>query len=183
MEHDEIINAQRAAEFLDAHVETIRRMARKGIIPAFKIGKDWRFHKASLITWSKSNPELKKGITILVIEDDGGVRRLMRRLLESQGYRVLTASNGVEGMTYVQNDSVNMVLLDLEMPVMNGPEFIGELRKGGLNIPVIIVSGYPDSALMVEASRFSPLMLVPKPIDSEALLLAVKRTLRGSMEG
>lgn len=181
MEHDDIFSAQQAAEFLGAHVETIRRMARKGAIPAFKIGKDWRFRKALLISWSKTNPELKRGSNVLVIEDDVGVRALMQRLLESQGYRVLTAANGGEGLVHVRNDTVNLVLLDLEMPVMNGPEFIGELRKQGLDIPVVVVSGYPDSALMMEASRFGPLMLVPKPIDRKVLLSAVKITMKGSM--
>jgi len=48
----DVINAREAAVFLKAHVETIRRMARRGEIPAFKVGKDWRFHKNALQTWS-----------------------------------------------------------------------------------------------------------------------------------
>jgi excisionase family DNA binding protein len=47
-----VINAREAAVFLKAHVETIRRMARRGEIPAFKVGRDWRFHKNALQTWS-----------------------------------------------------------------------------------------------------------------------------------
>jgi excisionase family DNA binding protein len=48
----DVINAREAAVFLKAHVETIRRMARRGEIPAFKVGKDWRFHKNALQIWS-----------------------------------------------------------------------------------------------------------------------------------
>lgn len=53
MENDtEVLNAKEAAHFLKAHVETIRRLARRGDIPAFKVGKDWRFYKSELRLWS-----------------------------------------------------------------------------------------------------------------------------------
>ncbi|WP_319405331.1 response regulator [uncultured Desulfosarcina sp.] len=177
----DILNAQQAAEFLCAHVETIRRMARKGTIPAFKIGKDWRFSKSTLMTWSEINPGIKKQVNILVIDDDADVCKLMSRLLEPQGYRVITATTGEEGLLHVQNDSVNLALLDLEMPVMSGPEFIRELRKNHKDIPVIVVTGYPDGKMMMEASRFGPLMLIPKPIDKKFLLSAVSLTLEGTL--
>lgn len=180
-ESDEVLNAQQAAELLGAHVETIRRMARKGTIPAFKIGKDWRFRKASLLTWSEINPGIKKRICLLVIDDDAGVCRLMHRFLEPQGYRVISAANGAEGLDHVRNDSVNMVLLDLRMPVMNGPDFIRELRKERTDIPIIVVTGNPDSKMMMDANRFGPLMLIPKPIDKKVLLSAVNMALEGSL--
>jgi excisionase family DNA binding protein len=179
---DEVLNAHQAAELLGAHVETIRRLARRGSIPAFKIGKDWRFRRTLLLNWSETNPEAKKQVCILVIDDDDGVCSLMRRYLEPQGYRVITSPTGTDGLIHVRNSSVNLVLLDLEMPVMNGPGFIKELRKEPKEIPVIIVTGYPDSTLMMEASRFGPLMLIPKPIDKKMLLSAVRMTLEGVMD-
>jgi FixJ family two-component response regulator len=65
------------------------------------------------------------------------------------------------------------------MPVMNGPQFIAEIRKTGFRTPVIIVSGYPDGALMMEACRFGPLMLIPKPIEKSMLLSAANMALAG----
>ena len=56
----DVLNSQEAARLLGAHVETIRRMARRGAIPAYKIGKDWRFNKIALLNWSQSNPALEK---------------------------------------------------------------------------------------------------------------------------
>jgi len=181
MGSDECLNAQQAATLLGAHVETIRRMARKGDIPAFKIGKDWRFYRSSLISWLGINPGIKKQFCILVIDDDAAVCRLMRRILEPLGYKVITTQNGIEGLGIVQNEFVNLVLLDLEMSEMNGPEFLRELRKDRKDIPVIIVTGYPDSNLMMEASHFGPLTLIPKPINKKLLLSAVTMTLGGTM--
>ncbi len=176
---DDVLNAQAAADLLGAHVETIRRMARKGIIPAYKIGKDWRFRKAALLSWSQAHPGAKQQTTILVVDDDDGVRRLIGRYLAPLGYRLLTASTGIEGLDHVQSTAVDLVLLDLEMPVMNGPAFMRELRRRQLETPVILVTGYPDSELMLEASRCGPLMLISKPIDRQILLSAVSMTLSG----
>lgn len=179
MSNEDVLNAQAAADLLGAHVETIRRMARRGDIPAFKVGKDWRFRKTTLMTWSETNPSIKKQKCVLVIDDDAGVCRLMRRCLESPDCRVLTVATGVDGLKIIQQQAIDLVLLDLEMPVMNGPRFIAEIRKAGFQTPAIIVSGYPDGALMMEACRFGPLMLIPKPIEKSMLLSAVNMALAG----
>lgn len=177
--NDDVLNAQAAAELLGAHVETIRRMARKGAIPAYKIGKDWRFRRAELLAWSQTRPAAATTATILVVDDDRGVRSLIERYLQPQGYQVLTAATGIEGMDRVQSAAIDLVLLDLEMPEMNGPAFVRELRRRRLEIPVIVVTGYPDSDLMLETSRCTPLMLIAKPIDKQMLLSAVAMTLSG----
>lgn len=174
MGNGDVLNAQAAAEMLGAHVETIRRLARRGAIPAFKVGKDWRFRKTALLEWSETNTGMKQQRCVLVIDDDAGVCRLVRRVLEPENLRVLSAASGSEGLSHIHKHSVDIVLLDLDMPVMNGPAVIGEMRKVGLEIPIIIITGYPDSTLMMEASRFGPLTLVPKPIEKKMLTAAVK---------
>jgi excisionase family DNA binding protein len=180
-EIQDVLTAQQAAALLNAHVETIRRMARKGNIPAFKIGKDWRFRKSALLGWAETNPEIKKIINVLMIDDDAAVCRLMHRIIEPLGYRVLSTTRGTEGLDIARNESINLVLLDLEMSEMSGPEFLRELRKDRKDIPVIIVTGYPDSNLMMKASHFGPLTLIPKPINKKLLLSAVTMTLGGTM--
>jgi excisionase family DNA binding protein len=177
----DVLTAQQAAELLNAHVETIRRMARRGSIPAFKIGKDWRFRRSALLSWSETNPEIKKAINILMIDDDAAVCRLICRILEPLGYHVITTHSGIEGLDIVRNKPINVVLLDLEMPEMSGPEFLLELKTNRKDIPVIIVTGYPDSNLMMKASRLGPLTLIPKPIDNKMLRSAVTMTLKGTI--
>ena len=57
-----VLNAKEAAEYLKAHVETVRRMARRGEIPAFKVGKDWRFQKEALKKWTETQHLSSNGI-------------------------------------------------------------------------------------------------------------------------
>lgn len=182
-----ILNTQEAAGFLGVHVETIRRLARKGDLPSFKMGKDWRFRKDSLLDWMETSShtaqETEKipSSCMLVIDDEASIRKLIRINLELEGYRVITAPNGREGLELVRNNPVDLVLLDLKMPEMNGPEIISELIKTDPDLPIIIVTGYPDSQMMMDVNVQCPVMLVAKPINKKNLLRAVHTTLEGTI--
>ena len=180
--NSDVLNAKEAAELLGAYVETVRRLARKGEIPAYKIGKDWRFRKEALIHWAETQPLGRKPPLVLVIDDDTGVRELMRRFLEAEHYRVCLASDGAEGLAWLNRESVNLILLDLKMPGMNGPQFLSRCREANPILPVIVITGYPDSDLMMEALRHGPITLLAKPIEREQLMLAVHTVLKGAGE-
>lgn len=87
--------------------------------------------------------------TILIIDDEPAVRNVTRTLLERAGYRVLTASGGVEGLEVFSANSaaIGLVVLDLTMPRMSGKEVLTELSRIGGDVRVILASGYshPDS--------------------------------------
>ena len=177
----EVLNAEEAARLLGAHVETVRRLARKDLIPAYKMGKDWRFRREALVRWAEDHHLRGRRPTVLVVDDEEGIRKLMRQLLTAEGYRALLASNGAQGLACVTRESVNLVLLDMNMPGMNGADFLCELRKTDVALPVIVVTGYPDGDLMAKAIHHGPLMLLAKPVEKEPLLIAVRTALKGSL--
>lgn len=176
-----VLNTQAAANLLGVHAETIRRMARKGELPSFKIGKDWRFRRDVLMEWMVQSFQDNSLPCLLVIDDDPSMRKLMRLSLEKEGYRVITASNGREGLAQVRANQVQLVLLDLKMPGMKGPEIVAELNTSHPDLPIIIVTGYPDSQMMMEVNAVCPVMLVAKPIDKRILIQAVRTTLKGTL--
>jgi two-component system, response regulator, stage 0 sporulation protein F len=180
--NDDVLNAQEAADFLGAHVETVRRLARIGDVPAYKIGKDWRFRKEALINWAETQSLRRKPPCVLVIDDDDSILKLMRRFLEADGYQVCLASDGSEGLAWLNRKSVNLILLDLKMPGMNGPEFLKEMRKMNEYLPVIVATGYPDGDLMAEAIHYGPFTLLAKPIDRKQLARTVEMALNGARE-
>jgi len=177
----EILTSQQAASLLGAHVETVRRLARKGGIPAFKLGKDWRYEKQSLLEWAATHHQRSRKATVLSIDDEPSIGKLIQRTLEPDICRVVTAQNGEEGLAILGERSVDLVLLDLYMPGMNGPECIRELRRTHPEMPVVIVTGFPDSALMMEANLHGPLILVAKPIVKDRLVSAVRMALNGTL--
>lgn len=182
MANNDVLNAKEAAQFLGAYVETIRRLARKGEIPSYKIGKDWRFRKEALIKWAETHHLRHNPPLILAIDDDPDIRKLLRAFLEKEGYRVCMAANGTEGMGWLDRESVDLILLDLKMPGMNGATFCHELRKKDTILPVIIVTGYPDSILMNDVMQYGPFMLIAKPIERKQLIQAVEMALKGTHE-
>ena len=104
IENRDVLNAQEAAQLLGANVETIRRLARKGAIPSFKIGKDWRFRRDTLFEWMETQNQIYQPPCILVIDDDSSVCKLIRRILEPQGVNVVTVADGHDGLEQVQRN-------------------------------------------------------------------------------
>ena len=184
MNHENgVLNASQAAAEFGAHVETIRRLARRGEIPAFKIGKDWRFRRDDLLAWVRTHHLRRSPLSILVVDGEAAVCRVIRQMLEPAGYRVLTAPSGPEGLDALARNTVNLVLLDLNMPGMDGPSFLEELNRAHDGMPVIVVTGHPDGNLMARAMALGPLMLLAKPVSKQALLSAVHTVLHDTRSG
>lgn len=112
-------------------------------------------------------------VSILVVEDEADIRETIAALLEEDGYHVVTAANGLEGLERLRTiPRPCLVLLDFMMPVMNGQEFLAlkHANDAIAAIPVVVVSAYEERARSLEASGF-----VKKPIDLESLLSFVRR--------
>ena len=170
----DVLNVQEAAQLLGVHIETIRRLARNGEIPAFKVGRGWRIRMDALLKWADTQQLQSPQNTILVVDDDEAVRKTIRRFLERRNYHVYGAADGIEGLACLEGQSIGLAILDLKMPVMNGPEFLKEARSRHANLPVIIMTGYPDSDLMAEATQYGPFTLLAKPVDLKQLLQAIR---------
>ncbi|HZQ21278.1 MAG TPA: response regulator [Terriglobales bacterium] len=90
--------------------------------------------------------------TVLCVDDEDGQLKVRKLLLESQGYRVLTATSGAEGISLFRSDHIDAVVLDYWMAGMTGVAVARELKKTSPNTPIIILSAYvqlPDEALGV----------------------------------
>ena len=170
----DVLDIREAAAFLGAHEQTIRRLARRGAIPAFKVGRDWRFRRHDLQLWSERQALRGSLCSVLVVDDDEEVCHALVRVLERMGCRARRATDGRQGLDLVNQDPPDVILLDLFMPDMNGPQFLQQLRQTHPSLPVVIVTGHPNSALMFESSQYAPLMMLAKPIDHELL----ERTVR-----
>ena len=110
--------------------------------------------------------------SVLVIDDDVDIRESLKDALEDAGYQVATAANGREGLDQLeQAERPCVILLDLMMPVMSGPEFLMALREAQNPVPVIVVSAYgeladPDTGIAC---------FIAKPVRLDTLLKAIRR--------
>lgn len=167
IDEPEVFGIREAAAFLGAHEQTVRKLARRGAIPAYKLGKDWRFRREALVRWMDEQRPGQRGCSVLVVDDDERVGRMLVRIVGGLGCRARQAQDGRRGLELVAEEAPDLILLDLRMPDMNGPQFLEKLRKDHPVLPVIIVTGYPDGELMAAASRHAPLMVLPKPVEAK----------------
>jgi CheY-like chemotaxis protein len=110
--------------------------------------------------------------TIVLVEDDDGIRETMAALLEDEGYKVMQAANGEEGLKALRTTADPcLVLLDLWMPVMNGWQMLAVLRDDGelARVPVVVISAAGDLPPPAGAAAF-----LRKPIRLETLLESVE---------
>ncbi len=121
----------------------------------------------------------KKGATILLVEDEGRVRTLATELLSEAGYTVVEASNGKEALSIAQSCShaPALVLTDVVMPEMSGPELAEQLRKKWPGIAIVYTSGYTDHALLARSTLQQDTPFLQKPYSSGALLKQVATVL------
>jgi DNA-binding NtrC family response regulator len=107
--------------------------------------------------------------TALVVDDDTSIRELLARALASNGWRSALAPGGEEALEQLQMRRFNLIFLDLVMPGMNGTEAFREIRKVDPVANVVIITAYPDSALMAEALQVGPFAMMRKPFSLEEL--------------
>jgi CheY-like chemotaxis protein len=110
---------------------------------------------------------------LLVIDDDNIVRRLVADILTEEGYKVVQASGGEEGLAALAAAEPALILLDLQMPVMRGEAFLRHLRERGSHVPVIIMSDQHNRARQFE--EISPVDYLAKPFDVTELLDTVAK--------
>jgi len=180
-EHD-VLDAREAARFLGVHEETLRRLARERKIPAYKLGGGWRFNKSFLYRWAESQQVTRRRKHILVVDDEQAVREVVRSALEKASFSVSTAAGGLQALEEVSRRPPDLILLDLKMPDMDGPTTLAEMRERLGDVPVIIITGYPDSDLMARALERGPIMLVTKPVKPRQLIQTVRMVLEGAGE-
>lgn len=115
--------------------------------------------------------------SILIIDDEKGVRDSLRLVLEYEGYRVLKASTGQEGLDMVEAEEPHIILLDVKMPGLDGMEVLERLDPSSTGRVVVMISGHADIATAVEATRKGAFDFLEKPLDQEKVLLTVRNAM------
>ncbi len=115
--------------------------------------------------------------TILVVDDEKGIRDSLRRLLEYEKYNVVLAEDGRGALQAAENERVDLALLDIKMPGLDGMEVLSSLHESQPELPVIIISGHGTIQTAVEATRLGAFDFIEKPIDADRILLVIRNGL------
>lgn len=115
---------------------------------------------------------------ILVVEDNRHTRILLQAILENANYTVFTAPNGEEALEVLNKEHIDLVVLDIMMPVMDGYEFTKTLRQNDNNMPILMVSAKQEPSDKHKGFLVGTDDYITKPIDEEEMLLRIKALLR-----
>ena len=115
---------------------------------------------------------------ILVVDDDKNTRTLMKLVLEADNYSVLTACNGEEALAVMDSSHVDLVVLDVMMPGMDGYQLTRALRESNNNLPILMVSAKQLPADKKQAFLVGTDDYMTKPVDEEEMLLRIRALLR-----
>lgn len=117
---------------------------------------------------------------ILVAEDNSNSAKLMQIILNQAGYKVITATNGVEALEIMDSKHIDLIILDIMMPKMDGYEFTRQLRQSGNNTPILMVTAKYQNEDKCEGFIAGTDDYMVKPVNETELLLRIKALLRRS---
>lgn len=117
---------------------------------------------------------------ILVADDQPNIRRLYEYTLEKNGYRPFTAENGEEVLKVLEKQHIDLVILDVMMPKLDGYECLKAMRESGINIPVLIITARDSAEDLRKSFLLGSDDYMTKPVDETEMLLRIKAILRRS---
>ncbi|MDJ0801517.1 MAG: sigma-54 dependent transcriptional regulator [Desulfobacterales bacterium] len=115
--------------------------------------------------------------TILIVDDEASIVQSMKGLLADEGFDVLTASNGYEALQMIDNESPDLILLDIWMPGIDGLETLKEIKTSNPFIQVIIITGHGNVETAVKATKLGAFDLIEKPISFDKIIVAINNAL------
>jgi len=121
--------------------------------------------------------------TILVVDDEPSIRRTVREILEYEDYDVEEAEDGEQALEIIRSSSLDMVLLDIKMPGMDGMDVLKTCADESAEVPVVMISGHGNIETAVEATKLGAFDFIEKPPDLNRMLVTVRNALdHGQLE-
>lgn len=175
----EYLTIRQASDLLQISRESLYKYARAGKVPAVKVGRHWRFHRAEIekrlrlgveqdssSDWPAAAPA--RSLHVLLVEDDPSVSRLLSTWIERHGHRVASAARGGEALRLTNTGRFDLILLDLHLPDMTGAEFLARIPEPG-RPPTVLITGIPESPILNAALEHPILFALTKPFREEQL--------------
>ena len=129
---------------------------------------------ASKFTFTLPLQPLLHRANLLLVDDDPAVRDILSRVLERAEFTVSTAEDGESALQQIRRQMPDVVLMDLEMPGLDGPATLQEIRKHWGALPVILHTGHVDGLLMNRALEWSPFTVLAKPCPMDQLVQTIR---------
>jgi excisionase family DNA binding protein len=169
----ELMTVKETAEYLRIPLPTVYYLVQRGQLPAIQIGGRWRI-KRSLLDRDVLRNEESGQPTVLVVDDDPALQALFKQFLKKAGFGRIVVGTGAEALTHAEKQDFDLVFLDLKLPDIAGDELYAKLKEMHPDLPIVIITGYPDSEILTKILSSGPVTVIKKPIEFDQLNRTVK---------
>ncbi len=114
---------------------------------------------------------------ILIVDDDPNIVFAFKKMFEKEGYRTISEGDGVGGLEAIQKEEPDLAFMDVSMPKMDGLEVLEKIKKMGLDIPVVIITGFGTMQTAIRAVQLGAYEYITKPLDVDKVRITARRAL------
>lgn len=162
------MTVKETAEYLRIPLPTVYYLVQRGQLPAIQIGGRWRIKRASLDR-DVLRKEEEGQPTVLVVDDDPALQDMFKLFLKKAGFSRVVVGTGKEARGALEKQKFDLVFLDLNLPDATGDEIYLEAKKKFPDLPIVIITGYPDSEMLDRILQTGPVTVLRKPLKIEQL--------------
>jgi excisionase family DNA binding protein len=162
--------------YLHLNLRTLYRLIRTGVIPAIRVGRQWRFRKSDIDRVLAAQTDARGRRRVLVVDDEDAIRdAIASALLEA--YDVDTAVSGPAAIEQLRSIDYDLLITDLKMPGMDGLSVIREARRRKSDLHVLIITGQSSEASAIEALNMGVNGYLTKPFLMQRLVATAARAM------
>ncbi len=170
----ELLTVKETSQYLRIPLPTVYYLVQRGQLPAVQIGGRWRV-KRDLLDRDVLKKDDGRRQSVLVVDDDPALQVLFREFLRRGGLHDVVVGTAREAVAACQANDLSLAIVDLNLPDSPGDELYFQLQALKPDVPIVIVTGYPDSEMLNRILASGPVTVLRKPVDFEHLGGLVRR--------
>lgn len=163
-----LMTVKETAEYLRIPLPTVYYLVQRGQLPAIQIGGRWRVKKDALDR-DVLRAEEQGQPTVLVVDDDEALQSMFKLFLKKANLSRLVVGTGKEALAALQKQKFDFCFLDLQLPDITGDEIYKYAKEIDPDLPIVIITGYPDSQMLDNILKLGPVTVLKKPLRVEDL--------------
>jgi len=176
------MTVKETSEYLRIPLPTVYYLVQRGQLPAIQIGGRWRVKKDALDRDILHKEETGQP-TVLVVDDEEAIQDMFKLFLKKAGFSRLVVGTGKDALAALEKQKFDLCFLDLQLPDITGDEIYAVAKDKYPDLPIVIVTGYPDSEMMNNILKHGPVTMLKKPLKVEDLEETLRHRPQTAREG
>ncbi len=168
-----LMTVKETAAYLRIPLPTVYYLVQRGQLPAIQIGGRWRV-KRDALDRDVLHAEEQGQPTVLVVDDEEPIQEMFKLFLKKTGFSRLIVGTGKEAVAALEKQKFDLCFLDLQLPDLTGDQVYAFAKQKHPNLPIVIITGYPDSEMLDNILKYGAVTVLKKPLQLKQLQGALR---------